>query len=117
MHQGSIGHARPERRYNVGVADLGEFMAFLRKTSDVVPYGLPLFLPATLQIRGVFGPHICVLEIAGKNLLEILLAIDRVSGQVIEPSSGRVSQIDGEKLNDKQVAICPARPAGEVVVL
>jgi small neutral amino acid transporter SnatA (MarC family) len=92
-------------------------MAFLRKMSNVVLYGLPLFLSAALQIRGVFGLHICALEIAGKNLLEILLAIDRVSGQVIEPSSGRVSQIDGEKLNDKQVAICPARPSGEVVVL
>jgi hypothetical protein len=45
--------------------------------------------------------HICALQIVSKDLLEILPAIDRVLGQVIEPSSRCVSQIDGEKLNDK----------------
>jgi hypothetical protein len=32
--------------------------------------------PNTLQIPGVFRPHICALEIAGKDLLEILPTID-----------------------------------------
>jgi hypothetical protein len=36
---------------------------------------------------------------------------------VIEPRSGCIGQVDGEELNDKQVAICPACPACEVVVL
>jgi hypothetical protein len=44
VHQGSTSHARPERQYNVGVAYLWEFMAFLGETPDVIPQGLPLFL-------------------------------------------------------------------------
>jgi hypothetical protein len=61
--------------------------------------------------------HICALENVGKDLLEILLAIDRVSGQVIEPSSGCVGPVDGEELNDEHVAVCPACPTREAVVL
>jgi hypothetical protein len=86
MHQGLASRARPERRYNVSVAYLWEFMTFLGETLDIILQGLTLFLPATLQIPGVAGPNVCALEIAGKDLLEILPAIDRVCGQVIEPS-------------------------------
>jgi hypothetical protein len=45
---------------------------------------------ATLQIPGVVEPHICAMKVASEDLLEILPTIDRVSGQVIEPSPGRV---------------------------
>jgi hypothetical protein len=76
VHQGSAGHARPEHRYNVGVTDLLEFMAFLGKMPDVIPQGLPMLLLTTLQIPWVAGLHICALEIAGKDILEILLAIN-----------------------------------------
>jgi hypothetical protein len=68
---------------------------------DVIPRGPNQLLLIDLQILGVAGPHICTLEIAGKDLLEILLAIDRVFGQVIEPSSRRVGQVDREELNDE----------------
>jgi hypothetical protein len=76
LHQGSVGRARPERRYTIDVTDLGEFMAFLRKTLVVIPQGPTQLLPIALEILGVARPHICTLEIAGKDLLEILPAID-----------------------------------------
>jgi hypothetical protein len=68
---------------------------------DVIPRGPNQLLLIDLQILRVAGPHICTLEIAGKDLLEILLAIDRVFGQVIKPSSRRVGQVDREELNDE----------------
>jgi hypothetical protein len=92
-------------------------VVFLGETPDLILQGLLLFLPTTLQITGVAGPYVHALEIAGKDLLDIFPAIDQVSGQVIEISFGCVGQVDGEKLNDKQVAIHLASFAREVVVL
>jgi hypothetical protein len=117
MHQGSVGRAGPEHRYNIGVAYLGEFMALLRKMLDIVPHRFPLFLLAALQIPGVARSHVHTLEIAGKYLLEVFPVVDRVSGQVIKPSSGHASQIDGEELNVEQVAIHLTCPSCEAVVL
>jgi hypothetical protein len=37
VHQGVAGRARPECRYNIGVADLGEFVAFMTEMPDLVP--------------------------------------------------------------------------------
>jgi hypothetical protein len=74
-------------------------------------------LSATLQIRGIAGSHVCALKVAGKDLLEILATIDRVFGQVIEPSSGRIGQVNGEELDDEKVIVRPACFACEAVVL
>jgi hypothetical protein len=118
VHQGLAGHVRPEHQYNVGVVDLvGEFMTFSGKTPDVIQQGHPLLMLIALYMPRVAVPHICALEIAGKDLLEILPVIDRVSGQVIEPGSGRVGQVDGEELNDEEVAINLTCPTREAVVL
>jgi hypothetical protein len=48
----------------------------LGKLLDIVLQGLPLLLPAALQIPGITGPYVRALEIAGKDLLEILPTID-----------------------------------------
>jgi hypothetical protein len=91
MHQGLAVHAGLEYRDDVGVTNLGELMALLGGTPDVIPQGFTLLLPATLQIPRVAGPHVGALEVSGEDLLKILPAIDRVSGQVIEPRPSRVS--------------------------
>jgi hypothetical protein len=101
MHQGSTSRARRKRRYNISIAYLWEFVAFLEETFDVILQGLPLFLQIALQIPGVAEPYVRALEIVGKDLPQILPAIERVFGQVIEPSSGHVSQVDGKELNEK----------------
>jgi hypothetical protein len=117
MHQGSAVHARPEHRDDIGITDFGEFMTLLGEMSDVVPQGFTLLLPAALQIPGVTRPHIRALKVAGEDLLEILQTINQFSGKVIELSSGRVSQVNGEELDDEKVVILPACPAREAVVL
>jgi hypothetical protein len=116
MHQRSIVHAGPERRDDVGIADLGEFMALSRETPDVVPLGFPFLLLATLQIPGITRPHVCALEVSGKDLLEILTAIDQVPGQVFKPGFGHVVLVNGEELDGEKVVAHSARPARKAVV-
>jgi hypothetical protein len=65
-------------------------MALLGESPDVIPEGLTWLLPATLQTPGVARPHVCALEVAGEDLLEIFPAIDCVSEQVVKPCPGRV---------------------------
>jgi hypothetical protein len=92
-------------------------MTLLGEVPDVNPQGSSLLLPATLQIPGIVGPHVCALKFVGEDLLEILPIIDRVSGQVTEPSSRRVVQVDGEELDDEEVIIRPTNPTREAVAL
>jgi hypothetical protein len=92
-------------------------MTLSREAPDIILQGFPLLLPATLQIPRIVRPHICALKVTSEDLLKILPMIDQVSGQVIEPSSGRVGQVDGEELNDEEVITRPARPTCGAVVL
>jgi hypothetical protein len=90
-----------DQNTDMTLTNLGEVVAFLGKMTDVNPQGFLLLLLATLQILGIFGPHICALEVASKDLLEILPPINQVSGQVIEPSLRCVGQVDGEEMDDE----------------
>jgi hypothetical protein len=92
-------------------------MTLSGETPDVVPQGFALHLLATLPIPGVTRPHVCASKVAGEDLLEILPTIDRVFGQVNEPSSRRVGQVNGEEWDDEKVVICPTCPADETIVL
>jgi hypothetical protein len=56
---------------------------------------LTLLLPVTIQIPGVAQLHVCALEVVSEDLLKILLVVNRVPGQVIEPGPGRVIQMNG----------------------
>jgi hypothetical protein len=65
-------------------------MALLGESPDVILEGLTWLLPATLQTPVVARPHICVLEVASEDLLEIFPTIDCVSEQVVKPCPGGV---------------------------
>jgi hypothetical protein len=91
-------------------------MAFLGESPNVILEGFIQLLLATLQIIGVAGPHVCAMEVAGEDLLEILLVINCVSWQVVELSPGHVDEVNGEKLDDEEVVIRPARPTHEAIV-
>jgi hypothetical protein len=65
-------------------------MALLGDSVDVIPEGFTWFMPATLQILGVVGPHVCALEVTGEDLLEILPAINCVSLQVVQSGPSHV---------------------------
>jgi hypothetical protein len=90
LYQGSTVRVGLERRDDIYVIDLGEFMTLLGEALDVIPQGFPLLLPVTLQIPGIARPNVCARKVASEDLLKILPTIDRVSGQVIETSSGDV---------------------------
>jgi hypothetical protein len=117
MHYDVTTSAGPECRDDIGVADLGEFMPLPRKSSDVIPEGFDRLLPTALQIPRVVGLHVCALEVTGEDLLEILLAINHVSRQVVEPGPGHVGQVNGEELDDEEIIVRPTRPTHEAVVL
>jgi hypothetical protein len=92
-------------------------VTLLREAPDVISRRFLLLLSATLQIPRIAGSHVCALKVVGEDLLEIVPTIDRVSGQVIEPSSGRVDQVDGEEMDDEKVIVHPTHPTREAVVL
>jgi hypothetical protein len=66
-------------------------VAFPGGPLNVILKGLTLLMLATLQIPGVAQPYVSALEVAGEDLLEIFLAIDHISGQVIKPGPSHVS--------------------------
>jgi hypothetical protein len=90
MYKGSTAIARQELRDDIGIIDLREFVALSGEPLNVISEGLTRLLPATLQTPGVARPHVCALEVAGKDLLEIHPAINRASGQVINPGPSSV---------------------------
>jgi hypothetical protein len=55
-------------------------------------------------------------EYCGEDLLEILSAINHISRQVVKPGPSCVGQVDGKKLDDKEVIIHHSRPACKAVV-
>jgi hypothetical protein len=89
----------------------GGFVPAILERGMTITQGFPLLLPATLQNPGIVRPQVCALKVAGEDLLEFLPTIDRVSGQVIERSSERVDQVNGEELDNEEVIVCPAREA------
>jgi hypothetical protein len=54
-------------------------VALQGEVPNVISEGFARPLLATHQVPGVAGPHICALEVAGEDLLEILLIVDHVS--------------------------------------
>jgi hypothetical protein len=90
-------------------------MKFLGEPLNVIPEGLNRLLWATLQIPGVARLHVCALQVFGKDLLVVLLAINRISGQVVERGPSCVGQVNGEKLDQEEVIIHHALPMNKVV--
>jgi hypothetical protein len=76
-----------------------------------------MLLLATLQIPRVAWLYVHALKVADEDLPEILLAINQVPGQVVEPGPGCVSQVSGAKLDDEEVVIHPVRPTYKAVIL
>jgi hypothetical protein len=72
-------YARPECGDEAGVAHHKELVALQGEVPNVISEGFARPLLATHQVPGVAGPHICALEVAGEDLLEILLIVDHVS--------------------------------------
>jgi hypothetical protein len=57
------------------------------------------------------------LEVAGEDLSEVILAINDVSWQIIQPDPRGICLVNWEELYDKKIIVCSARSAHKVVVL
>jgi hypothetical protein len=90
MHQGPVDGAGPESRDDVGITNFGELVAFSGEPSNVILEGLTRLLPTTFQVPGVAQLHVRAMKVASEGLLQVLLAINHVSGQVVEPGPGCV---------------------------
>jgi hypothetical protein len=90
MYHGAARRAGPEHRDDVGVGHPWELVAHSGEVLNVISEGFTRLLPTTLQVPRVARPHICALEVAGEDLPKILLAINDISWQMIQPSPSNV---------------------------
>jgi hypothetical protein len=79
MNQGAARRAILERRDDVSVGRTRKLMALLWEVLYVISEGLAYLLSATLHDPGVARVHVRPLEIAGKDLSEVILTINDVS--------------------------------------
>jgi hypothetical protein len=91
-------------------------MALAGKPSNVVVEGIALLLSTTFQILAIARLYIRALKVADEDLHEILIAINQVPGQVVEPGPDRRPS-KWEKLDDKEVVVYPTHPTCNAVIL
>jgi hypothetical protein len=91
MHLGSIVHAGPECRDEVGVTNLGELVPLSEETLDVIPQGFALLLLTTLQILRVARCNIPCYSSPNLSLITIInsLVMHDVTGLIHSESSQR----------------------------
>jgi hypothetical protein len=86
------GGAREEGHDNVGVGDVGELGALLGETPDVIPEGFTRLLLAALEIPRVAGVHVGSLEVPLEHSHKVVLVVDLLRWEVLEPGSSGVRQ-------------------------
>jgi len=96
VYQFLAGGTRDEGSDDVGVRDVGELGALLGESPDEVSEGLIRLLPAAPEVPGVPRAHICALEVPNEDLDQVGLVVDHALREVLEPCSGRVSQVQWE---------------------
>ena len=89
MDERLIGHAADEGVDDVGVGDVGELIALLGETLDVLPEGLVGPLPVVVEVLRVPRPSVCALEVADEDGAKVAPAADAARLELLEPSSSR----------------------------
>ena len=89
MDERLVGHATDQYIDDVSVGDVGELIALLEETLDVLPEGLVGPLPAVTEVPQVPGASVHTLEVADEDRTEITPAADAARLELLEPSSGR----------------------------
>jgi hypothetical protein len=117
VDQGVTHSVVPEGQNDIGVYHTWECVALLGEMSNVVPKGLTLLLPAAPEVPRVAEAHIGALEVAGKDLPQVIPMVYGVSQEMVQPGFGGFYQIDWEELDDEQIIICHSRSTREVVIL
>ena len=81
------GHAVDEGIDDVGIGDVGELIALLGETLDVLSKGLVGPLPVVAEVPRVPRPSVLTLQVADEDQTEIALAADVARLELLEPSS------------------------------
>jgi hypothetical protein len=115
-HQVTASGAGEERADDIGVGDVEQLGALLRKSPDVVPQGLSRQLATTSEIPGVPRAHVCALEVAGEGFGQVVPVGDLRRRQMLQPGSGCVGEEQGEVADDEVVIVRSTHLAGQPVV-
>ena len=89
MDECFAGRAADEGNDHVGVGDVGELVALLGETLDVLPEGLVGPLPIVAEVPRVPKSSICTLEVTNEDGAKVAPVADASRLELLEPSSGR----------------------------
>ena len=86
MDECLVGHVANEGIDHVSVGDVGELIALLGETLDVLLESLVGPLPTVVEVPRVQGLSVHALEVPDKDGAEISLGADAVGLKLLEPS-------------------------------
>jgi hypothetical protein len=112
MNQGLVGSPRQERADDVGINDVGQLIALLGETANVVTEGLIWLLPIVLEVPRVPRAHVGALKVPHEDLLQVHAILDGVGRKVVQPCPEQ-----GEVADDEVVTIRATGLVGKPVVL
>jgi hypothetical protein len=103
------GGAGEESHNYVGVGDVGELGTLPGEAPDVIPEGFTRFLLATPEIPRVAEAHVGSLEVSLEHPHEIVLVVDLLRREILEPGSSSVGEEQGELSDDDPVIGGPSQ--------
>jgi len=105
VYQLFAGGTGDEGSDNIGVCDVGELGALLGESPDEVSEGLTGLLPIASEVPGICRTHVCALEVPDEDLDQVGPVMDHALREVLEPRSGRISQVEWQVADDEQVIV------------
>ena len=89
----------------------------LGEASHVVVQGFVGLLLTPSEIPGVPRAHVCALDVAHENLDQVVPVVDLVRGEVLEPCSRRVCEVQRKVADNYGVVSSAAQLASQAVVI
>jgi hypothetical protein len=71
VNQGLVGSPEQEHIDDVGISDVGQLIALVGETLDVVMEGLVQFVPIVLEVLGVPRTRVGALKVLHKDLFQV----------------------------------------------
>jgi hypothetical protein len=115
-HQVAASGAGEKRADDIRVGDVGQLVALLQESPDVVPEGFSRLLGVASEIPGVPRAHVCALEVAGEGFDQVVPVGDLRRGHMLQPGSGGVGEEQGKVADDEVVIVHSTQLAGQPVV-
>lgn len=117
MDQGLACGPRDESHDDVHVEDIGELVALLGETPDVLSESLTGVLPAVLEVPQVTRVHVGALEVADEDAPEVGLVVDAIGGEVHDPCPCTLTEEQRHVLDDEKLVVHATSLAREAEAL